>query len=248
MTGLAAGLEYRPDVRSESRPFCHCLDRGEGRQENERTHKKKTRNKAVPKHQLNNAPISKTRNAASAAFDKLHAEIARAITLAHFLDRNDGGMIQAGGSFRFPTEALHVRFARPLTEANDSQRHCAVQTFLASTKYHALTAATDFLQQFVIAQFSYNCEEALAPGRLLLLKGAFEKATWTAAFWRVGWDSAPQFGRTLSALVIIGESLAHTLSLLIARILSKIMLEPHQLKWRLFWTCFSPICDPKPRT
>jgi hypothetical protein len=65
VTGLAAGLEYRPDVRSESRPFCHCLDRGEGRQENERTHEKKTRNKAMPKHQLNNAPISKTRNAAS---------------------------------------------------------------------------------------------------------------------------------------------------------------------------------------
>jgi hypothetical protein len=65
VTGLAAGLEYRPDVRSESRPFCHCLDRGEGRQENERTHEKKTRNKAIPKHQLNNAPISKTRNADS---------------------------------------------------------------------------------------------------------------------------------------------------------------------------------------
>jgi hypothetical protein len=65
VTGLAAGLEYRPDVRSESWPFCHCLDRGEGRQENERTHEKKTRNKTMPKHQLNNAPISKTRNAVS---------------------------------------------------------------------------------------------------------------------------------------------------------------------------------------
>src|SRR6266550_7705087 len=63
VTGLAAGLEYRPDVRSESRPFCHCLDRGDRRQENERTHEKKTRNKAMPKHQLNTAPISKTRNA-----------------------------------------------------------------------------------------------------------------------------------------------------------------------------------------
>ena len=62
VTGLATGLKYRPDVRSESRPFCHCLDRGEGRQENERTHEKKTRNKTMPKHQLNTAPISKTRN------------------------------------------------------------------------------------------------------------------------------------------------------------------------------------------
>jgi hypothetical protein len=65
VTGLATGLEYRPDIRSESTPFCHCLDRSERRQENERTHEKKTRNKAMPKHQLNTAPISKTRNADS---------------------------------------------------------------------------------------------------------------------------------------------------------------------------------------
>src|SRR5262245_23784736 len=63
VTGLAARLEYRPDVRSESRPFSHCIDRGERLQENERNHENKTRNKAMPKHQLNNAPISKTRNA-----------------------------------------------------------------------------------------------------------------------------------------------------------------------------------------
>src|SRR5262249_62077048 len=66
VTRLAAGLKYRRDVRSESRPFCHCLDRGERRQENERTDEKKTRNKAMPKHQLNIAPITKTRNADSA--------------------------------------------------------------------------------------------------------------------------------------------------------------------------------------
>jgi hypothetical protein len=41
--------------------LCHCLDRGERRKENERTHEKKTRNKAMPKHQLNTAPVSKTR-------------------------------------------------------------------------------------------------------------------------------------------------------------------------------------------
>jgi len=64
---LAAGLKYRPDVRSESRPFCHCLERGERRKENERTDEKETRNKAMPKHQLNIAPITKTRNADSAA-------------------------------------------------------------------------------------------------------------------------------------------------------------------------------------
>jgi hypothetical protein len=30
VTGLAAGLEYRPDVRSEGGPFCHYLGRGGG--------------------------------------------------------------------------------------------------------------------------------------------------------------------------------------------------------------------------
>ena len=70
VTGLAAGLEDRPDVRSKSGPFCHCLDRGQRLQENERSDEKKTRNKAMPKHQLNTAPISKTRNAASVIQDK----------------------------------------------------------------------------------------------------------------------------------------------------------------------------------
>jgi hypothetical protein len=65
VTRLAAGLKYRPDVRSESRPSCHCLERGERRQKNERTDEKETRNKAMPKHQLNIAPITKTRNADS---------------------------------------------------------------------------------------------------------------------------------------------------------------------------------------
>jgi hypothetical protein len=66
VTGLTARLKYRPDVRSESRPFCRCLDRGERRQENEQNYEKKTRSKAMPKHQLDTAPISKTRNGDSA--------------------------------------------------------------------------------------------------------------------------------------------------------------------------------------
>ena len=66
VTRPAAGLKYRPDVRTESRPFCHCLDRGERRPENERTDEKKASNKAMPKHQLNIVPITKTRNADSA--------------------------------------------------------------------------------------------------------------------------------------------------------------------------------------
>src|SRR5207245_10922001 len=49
------------------------------------------------------------------AFDKLHAEVARAIALADFVDRNDTRMLQMGGSLCFKSKTLQVRFARPLT-------------------------------------------------------------------------------------------------------------------------------------
>jgi hypothetical protein len=54
-----------------------------------------------------------------AAFNELHAEVARAVALAHFMDWNDTGMLETGGGFGFAAEAFHVRSARPLTEAND---------------------------------------------------------------------------------------------------------------------------------
>jgi hypothetical protein len=54
-----------------------------------------------------------------ASFNKLHAEVARAITLADFVNWNDTGMLQAGCSFGFPAKAFHVRSACPFTELND---------------------------------------------------------------------------------------------------------------------------------
>ena len=53
-----------------------------------------------------------------AALDELHAEVARAVALADFVNRNNARMIETGGSFRFLPKTLHVRFARPLTKAN----------------------------------------------------------------------------------------------------------------------------------
>jgi hypothetical protein len=54
-----------------------------------------------------------------AAFDKLHAEVARAVALAYFMDWNDTGMLQASRSFGFKAKALQVCFGRPLTKANN---------------------------------------------------------------------------------------------------------------------------------
>src|SRR6266436_478628 len=53
------------------------------------------------------------------AFDEFHAEVARAIALAYFVDSNDAGMLQVSCRFGFETETFQVRFAGPLAEAND---------------------------------------------------------------------------------------------------------------------------------
>src|SRR6266513_1320768 len=51
------------------------------------------------------------------AFDEFHAEVARAVALTHFVNRNDTGMLQTRRGFGFEAKTLQVRFARPLTEA-----------------------------------------------------------------------------------------------------------------------------------
>src|SRR5206468_3367959 len=54
-----------------------------------------------------------------AAFDELHAEIARAIALADLVDWNDTGMLQPRCRFGFQAEPLQVRFGGPLAKTND---------------------------------------------------------------------------------------------------------------------------------
>src|SRR5207237_6865356 len=94
------------------------------------------------------------------ALDEFHAEVAGPIPLIHFVNGDNACMIETGGSFGFPAKTLQMRFARPLTKANDFQRDCAVETFLPGAKYHAPTATTDLFQQFVVAQFSQHFGEA----------------------------------------------------------------------------------------
>ena len=52
------------------------------------------------------------------AFDKLHAEVALTVALAHFINRHDARVIETGSSFCFQTKALEVRFGGPLTKPN----------------------------------------------------------------------------------------------------------------------------------
>ena len=53
------------------------------------------------------------------AFDELHAEVALPIALAHLVDWDNTGMVEAGSRFCFQTKALEVRFGSPLPKAND---------------------------------------------------------------------------------------------------------------------------------
>jgi hypothetical protein len=61
-------------------------------------------------------------------------------------------MIETGCGFRFPAKALQMRFCGPIAQADHFERHGAIETLLPSTKYDALAALADFLQQFVVAE------------------------------------------------------------------------------------------------
>jgi hypothetical protein len=91
-----------------------------------------------------------------AALDELHAEVTRAFPLANFVDRNNTGVIQARSSLSFPAKALYVRFTRPWSKGDDFKRDCAIEAFLSRAKHHALTAATNFFQQLVVAKVTQN--------------------------------------------------------------------------------------------
>src|SRR5215510_14306975 len=95
-----------------------------------------------------------------------------------------------------------MRSACPLTKADDFQGHCAIETLLARQINYPLTAARNFLQQLVIAEISRQLCNALTPCGMLAFrysacvlvlprkcaKSSSKKATWAAAFRRVGRD------------------------------------------------------------
>src|SRR5205807_9474442 len=95
-----------------------------------------------------------------AAFDELHAEVARAIALADFVDLDEAWMLKTGAGFRFTTEPLQVPSRASMTEADNLERDCAIQTFLPGAIDDALTAASDFFQQFVIAKITQHFSQA----------------------------------------------------------------------------------------
>jgi hypothetical protein len=63
-------------------------------------------------------------------------------------------MLETGCGFRFSAKSLQMRFGGPRAQADHFERHGAIEAFLMGAINHALTAATDLFQQFVIAQLS----------------------------------------------------------------------------------------------
>src|SRR5437867_749249 len=63
-----------------------------------------------------------------AAFHELHAKKASAVAFPDFVDRYDAWMVEAGGSFRFKTETLDMRFRGPIAESDNFERYNPIQT------------------------------------------------------------------------------------------------------------------------
>src|SRR5262245_14875940 len=108
-------------------------------------------------------------------------------------------VIKTRGGCRFATKALEVCSGRPLTKPENFQCDCAIETLLSSEINYALSAATNLVQQLVVAKFSRQHRYALSTpallafglsGGLLLLiqmrsKPALKKTTWTGSLWCV---------------------------------------------------------------
>ena len=97
-----------------------------------------------------------------APFDKIHAEVAATLALAHFMNGNDKWMVEAGGGFRFAAKALQMRFSGPRAQANYFERDGTIETLLMRAINYTLTAPADFLQQFVVAKVSQHFSRSRA--------------------------------------------------------------------------------------
>src|SRR4030095_3649100 len=84
--------------------------------------------------------------------DELHAEVAGAFALTYLMDGHDARMIETGCGFRLPAKALLMRLCSPIAQADHFECDDTIETFLPSTKYDALAALANFLQQFVVAK------------------------------------------------------------------------------------------------
>src|SRR5215216_4015272 len=103
---------------------------------------------------LDRHPLSLEELVERAAFNEFHAEVARPITLAYFVNGNDIRAIQTRRSFRFQPKSLEPCWRRGLACSDDLYCNYPVETFLSCTIDYALASAANFLQQLIVPEHS----------------------------------------------------------------------------------------------
>ena len=89
----------------------------------------------------------------SSTFHQLHAEVAGTVAFPDLMDRDDTWVVQTRCGLRLKPKPFDVRFGGPPSGADDFQGDYAVKAFLTRAIDQALAAATNLLQQLVVAQF-----------------------------------------------------------------------------------------------
>ncbi len=86
------------------------------------------------------------------SFDQLHAVKAEAITFPDFIDRHDVWMVEARRGAGLQAETFPSMRARQVRRRDGLQRHQTPEATLARAIHHALAAAAQFAEKFVVAK------------------------------------------------------------------------------------------------
>jgi hypothetical protein len=88
----------------------------------------------------------------AAAIDELHAEVMKPVTLTHFVDRHNMGMVQIRRRLRFVAKPLHFVCIRQTTGMNHLQGDHPVQASVPGLVNHSHAATTYLMKQFVVGK------------------------------------------------------------------------------------------------
>ena len=90
------------------------------------------------------------------AWNKIHREKMVAVVDAHFVDRDDIGVIQCGGGGCLCSKAMNKLATRQMTAKNQLQSNNAVETSLTCTIDDSHTTAGNFIEQFVVPEHLFQ--------------------------------------------------------------------------------------------
>ena len=88
----------------------------------------------------------------TAPLDIVHRKVLKAVLLAHFVNRNDVGMLQTGSSPGFGAKAALEFVGGKLARQNHLHGDHAIETHLPRPINYTHPAAGDFFQQLIVAE------------------------------------------------------------------------------------------------